>query len=267
VLKYPGSKGRLAAQIVASFPPHRSYLEPCLGSAAVLLAKPRARLETVNDLDGRVCNLFRVLRDRPDALAQELYWTPFSRQEYYEVAELPETDDPVELARRFLVAAWQSHGSDIKWRNGWRFDTGRSTSGVRDTAGQWARLPGAILAAAVRLRGVHIECKPALEVIAARDHPECLIYCDPPYPRSTRARAYYQHEMTDDDHRALLAALLAHSGPVVVSGYACALYDETLEGWHREQIGAVAENGRVRTEVVWRNRLAAPTNLFTTGRN
>jgi len=39
---------------------------------------------------------------------------------------------------------------------------------------------------AVRLKGVQIENKPALELIRAFDHEIILIYLDPPYVLSTR---------------------------------------------------------------------------------
>lgn len=40
VLKYPGSKWRLAEWIVSLMPPHKSYLEPFFGSGAVFFKKP-----------------------------------------------------------------------------------------------------------------------------------------------------------------------------------------------------------------------------------
>lgn len=69
VMKYPGAKWALAEWIIAHFPPHHSYLEPFFGSGAVLFRKPRSHIETVNDLDGQVVNLFRWIRDDPQRLA------------------------------------------------------------------------------------------------------------------------------------------------------------------------------------------------------
>jgi DNA adenine methylase len=263
IIKYPGAKATLAPRLVAGFPPHRCYLEPFFGSGAVLFAKPRARLETVNDLDGRVCALFRALRDRAPDLAEAVFWTPWSREEYRAVGEADRTGDDVEDARRWLVRCWQSHGTHLDRRNGWRWASGKGDDGgTRDYAGEWARLPDRLLAAAARLRGVQVECAPALEVIARHAVGDCLIYADPPYPLSERADRYYRHEMTDDDHRALLDALDAHPGPVVLSGYACPLYDDRLGHWQREEIAATAEGGRARTEIVWRNARAARPRLF-----
>ena len=88
VLKYPGSKGRVANWIVGHIPPHDFYVEPFFGSGAVLFAKPRSKAEVVNDLDGNVVNFFRVCRDAPEELARALYLTPCSRSEYEEIQEI-----------------------------------------------------------------------------------------------------------------------------------------------------------------------------------
>ena len=63
VLRYPGAKNRIADWIVQYFPKHDVYLEPFCGSAAVLLNKEQSRLETINDIDDNVTNLFKVLRN------------------------------------------------------------------------------------------------------------------------------------------------------------------------------------------------------------
>jgi DNA adenine methylase len=266
VIKWPGAKWKLAARIVATLPAHRTYLEPFAGSLAVLFTKERSRLETVNDLDSEIVHFFRVLRERPDELAAVAALTPWAREEWE--ASFAPVEEPLERARRFLVRCQQSHGMRPRTRTGWRHATGRpgqSNGGVRNVARQWADLPPKLLDAAARLIDVQIEHRPALDVIARHAHPDCLIYADPPYPRSTRADWQYRHELTDDDHRALLAALLAHPGPVVLSGYACQLYDDSLGGWQREEIATTAEKGRPRTEIVWRNEGAAVRSLFAAG--
>lgn len=58
IMKYPGSKWSIADWIISHFPEHHSYLEAFFGSGAVLFNKPRSNIETVNDLDGNVVNLF-----------------------------------------------------------------------------------------------------------------------------------------------------------------------------------------------------------------
>lgn len=114
VLKYPGSKWRLADWIVSLMPPHKSYLEPFFGSGAVFFKKPPSRIETINDLDGEIVNLFRCIRERSEKLARAVALTPYSREEYelaWRHRRTPSTVDNVERARLTLVRYWQTHGS------------------------------------------------------------------------------------------------------------------------------------------------------------
>jgi DNA adenine methylase len=101
------------------------------------------------------------------------------------------------------------------------------------------------------LRGVVIEHRDALEVMAQHDAPTTLHYVDPPYVASTRDNGSdYRHEMTDDDHRRLAACLKKLKGSVVLSGYASPLYDLLFAGWQRVERPVAASGGR-RTEVLW----------------
>ena len=79
-MKYPGSKWGSADWIISHFPEHHSYLEPFFGSGGVFFNKPRSDIETINDLDGEVVNLFRQIRNDPERLAREIYFTPYSRE-------------------------------------------------------------------------------------------------------------------------------------------------------------------------------------------
>ncbi len=80
-----------------------------------------------------------------------------------------------------------------------------------------------------------------------------LIYADPPYVLSTRNnRKYYKYEYTDADHIRLLEALIRVKCPVMISGYSCTLYDESLKGWNRARLTNVTQNG-LRHEYLWAN--------------
>lgn len=56
ILKYPGSKWRIADWVISFFPEHHSYLEPFFGSGATFFQKKPSNIETINDLDGGVVN-------------------------------------------------------------------------------------------------------------------------------------------------------------------------------------------------------------------
>lgn len=114
-----------------------------------------------------------------------------------------------------------------------------------------------------RLRGVVIENKDACAVMLQHDSPVTLHYADPPYVFDTRSMANpyckkgYRHEMTDDQHRQLAVTLMELRGMVVLSGYACPLYDSDLYAdWHRVERPALADGARPRTEVLWINDVA-----------
>lgn len=247
-LKYPGSKWNLGQWICGHFPPHSGYVEPFFGSGSAFFNKERTRLEVLNDLDKRVVNLFRVIRDRSEELAALVEMTPWAREEY-ELSYRPPTGDDLEDARSFLIRCWQANGTRLNTRSGWRNQT-------NDTVGkcytdQWRGLPKRIRATADRLKGAMIECRPAVDVIERHAGIETLLYVDPPYPLSTRNGKYYAHEMTDADHEDLLELLLKHPGTVVISGYRCELYDDLLHDWTSVSAPAVADGGRGRTEVLW----------------
>jgi DNA adenine methylase len=263
-LRYHGGKWRLAPWIISHFPPHRVYVEPFGGAASVLLRKDRSYAEVYNDLDDEVVNLFRVLRDKEHArqLIELLELTPFARRELEEAYSI--ANDPIERARRLCVLAFQGFGSTGAMLAG---DTRGRTTGFRANslrsgkhpAGDWQSFPNALRAIVERLQGVVIENRPALQVIEAHDDAETLFYVDPPYVGATRSkknkydRSYhsYRHELTDADHKRLLAALRNVRGMVLVSGYACRLYDEALADWRRFECRTHADGARDRTEILW----------------
>ncbi len=261
VLRWHGGKWLLAPWIISHFPDHRTYTEAFGGAASVLMRKPRAYSEVYNDLDGEVVNLFRVLQNDVTAarLTKLIYLTPFARAEF-ELCYEP-TEDPVERARRLIVIAIMGFGSNAhnpNTRTGFRSNSSRSGT----TPGHdWASYPTCLSLIVERLRGVVIESRPAVEVIAQHDGPDTLHYVDPPYVHSTRDSAAsqkdYRFEMTDADHRALADVLKGVRGGVVLSGYPSPLYDELYGSWHRIERGALADGARSRVEVLWINEKAA----------
>lgn len=74
---YPGGKSKIAKVVWDRFGDTPNLVEPFLGSAAVLLARPPFegnRIETVNDADGHVANFWRALQADPDAVAYYADW-------------------------------------------------------------------------------------------------------------------------------------------------------------------------------------------------
>lgn len=108
LIKYPGSKWRIADWIISFFPEHHSYLEPFFGSGAVLFNKERSHIETINDMDGDVVNFFDWVKRDPERLASAVWKTPYSRKEYDR--SFQKQKDDFQRALSFCVKLNMGHG-------------------------------------------------------------------------------------------------------------------------------------------------------------
>ena len=267
VIKYPGAKWGVAPWVISHFPEHRSYLEPFFGSGAVLFTKPRSAIETVNDIDGEVVNLFDWIGSDPEKLAHAIRFTPYARDVYDRAwaAQYTETDS-FRRAVNFYIRMMMGHGFRTTGEKvGWKNDVqGREAAYA---AKCWAKTPEVIIQAAERLRGVQIENRPAVELIRRFNYPNVLIYADPPYMLGTRQnRKQYRHEMTDDDHVELLEAIKAHRGPAIISGYDSDLYNRELKGWYKDGRTSFTQTASRRREILWMNfEPAAQMDMFREG--
>lgn len=102
--------------------------------------------------------------------------------------------------------------------------------------------------------GARAICGDAISILPTLALPaDALVYCDPPYLIETRqGRRYYDEEMTDDDHRRLLAVLLALPCRVMLSGYASKLYGAALRDWRCLSYRCRTRQ-RTVTECLWMN--------------
>lgn len=249
-LNYPGAKWGMAAEIVSMMPPHRSYLEPYFGSGAVLFNKPPSAIETVNDIDGDIVNFFKVLREQTDRLIEAICLTPYARDVFNDAHENRGIDD-FDKAYRFAIRSRMGHGFKTYQKTGFKIDVyARERSYC---ANAWNRMPDQLREAAVRLKSVQIENRPALELIQKFNYDNVLIYADPPYLLNTRSGKQYRCEMNEQDHLDLLAALHDHKGMVILSGYPSEMYDRELCGWHKIARKSYNQNSDPRTEVLWCN--------------
>lgn len=270
-LKWHGGKHYLAKKIVALMPPHTHYVEPYFGGGSVLLAKdPEGVSEVVNDLHVELTRFWKVLQGGTTfaEFARLCAATPFSMAEWsdadLEFAEFP-VFDPAVLgsdavrAWKFFVLVRQSMAGRMK--NFAPRSRTRTRRGMNEQASAWLSAVEGLPAVHERLRRVAVLTLPALEAIAAEDGPKTLFYVDAPYVRETRAAPdVYQHEMTDDQHRELVATVLGIKGRAMVSMYHHEIYDVLSQkhGWHLVEFDianhAASGGGKKRmTECLWMN--------------
>jgi DNA adenine methylase len=97
-------------------------------------------------------------------------------------------------------------------------------------------------------------------VVSPQDGKDTLFYMDPPYVPDTRGsgEAFGKFDMTEAQHRELLEVIRGIQGKVMISGYACPLYESALSKWCRHEFdlpnnaaGGVLK--RRMTEALWWN--------------
>lgn len=114
-LVWVGGKAAWADMLASYLPPHGMYVEVFGGGASVLLAKHPSKVEVYNDLDCDLVNLFRVLREQPDAFKQLWRWTIVSREEFERLWALdPDTLDPLPRAFRYLYLNRTGFGGHMR---------------------------------------------------------------------------------------------------------------------------------------------------------
>jgi DNA adenine methylase len=273
-ISYYGGKQRMASKIIPLIPKHTVYVEPFAGGAAVLFKKPWPDVsnnnhyrEVINDIDSRLINFYRVLRD--PVLGNTLYamlkLTGHSREEHQTARCHEYGSDTLKDAWAYYVNVTQSFGHELN--AGWR----TSKQACNESA-TWESKTGKLFAYTDRMRSIHIEHDDALNVIKRWDSPHTFFYCDPPYP-GTDCGHYKGY--TIKDFEKLIATLNRCKGSFLLSNYD---QDVTFpDDWTRHTFDTsmyVARDKTVdkkRTEIVWKRGNTTPVrkeiqDLFDSGK-
>jgi DNA adenine methylase len=243
LIKCHGGKAYSARRIIGLLPLHRVYVEPFFAGGNVLLNKPPAPVKVAGDLDPDVINVYRTIQAHPAELARRLEALDYT-EEMFARAAIGEPTDAVNAAVRCVILKrWSRGGLERDLSNAKRQRGGRPGD-----ENSWRTFLADDLSRLVeRLAGVEFRHAPALELIQEFDGPDASFYLDPPYLPSTRtAHDTYRCEMTTADHAARLDEVVVCRGRVVLSGYANALYDRRLAGWHRVTFDMPNHSGQGR---------------------
>lgn len=175
MVPWVGGKRRLAPEILPMFPEHSCYVEPFCGAAALFFMKEPTKVEVLNDINGELVSLYRVVQHHLDEFVRHFRWALNSRELYGWLNETPpDTLTEIQRAARFFYLMKCGFGGKVEGQ----------TFGTATTAKprlNLLRLEEDLSAVHLRLHQVTIERLPWLECIRRYDRPHCLFYLDPPY--------------------------------------------------------------------------------------
>ncbi|KZS54107.1 DNA adenine methylase [Rhizobium anhuiense] len=207
-----GGKRSLAPRLVKAIAaiPHQLYAEPFVGMGGVFFRRTKVpRSEVINDRNGDVINLFRILQRHYPQFMDTLKFQVTSRREFERLKACdPATLTDLERAARFIYLQKLAFGGKVSGQN----------FGVNTTGGarfNLTRLAPLLEDVHERLAGVVIENLDWLKFVDRYDRPGTLFYLDPPYFGSEDD--YGKSLFGRDQFEALAARLRQIKGRFVMS--------------------------------------------------
>ena len=175
IVPWMGGKTRLAKEILPLFPEHQCYVEPFAGGAAIFYKKEPVKAEVLNDINGELVNLYRVVQHHLEEFVRQFKWAISSRQVFeWEKMKNPETLTDIQRAARFYYLQKLAFGGKV---DGQTFGTATTDKPRLNLL----RLEEDLSAAHLRLSSVNIEHLDWLKCIEKYDREHTLFYLDPPY--------------------------------------------------------------------------------------
>lgn len=175
IIPWIGGKRRLAEMLLSRFPAHECYCEVFAGGAAVFFARNPAPVEVLNDVNGDLVNLYRVVTHHLEEFVRQFKWSLSSRQIFkWQQETRPETLTDVQRAARFFYLQQESFGGKVA---GQTWGTATTAPSIN-----LLRIEENLSAAHLRLAGgVYIENLDWAACMERYDRPHTLFYLDPPY--------------------------------------------------------------------------------------
>lgn len=225
---YIGAKTAHLDWIFSFFPEHDTFVDVFGGSGSVIMNKVPGKNDVYNDINGRLCNFYRVLRDeyKRNQLQDLIALTPYSREEFKDDRHKTSEDD-VEDARLFYTKQGMSF-SGCGHSFGYVRCGGVSTKLGAFYNTEW----GGVVK---RMQSVTIDNLPFEKMFENYDDKNTLFYCDPPYV-GTRGTDEYSTEFGEKELDSLVECMKGCKGYVILSGYPHEKLEALLkDGWEVER--------------------------------
>lgn len=115
IIPWIGGKRRLAKEILPLFPEHTCYVEAFAGGAALFFMKAPSKVEVLNDANGELVNLYRVVTHHLEEFVRQFKWALTSRQlfEWLQMTPTAPLTD-IQRAARFYYLQKMCFGGKIE---------------------------------------------------------------------------------------------------------------------------------------------------------
>lgn len=260
IIPWLGGKRRLAEVIIPRFPAHKCYVEVFAGGAALYFMRPPAEVEVINDINGDLVNLYRVVQRHLEEFVRQFKWALSSRQVFKWLQDTrPETLTDIERAARFYYLQQQAFGGKVQGQT-W----GTATTVAAPTV-NLLRLEEDLSMAHMRLHGAYIERLDWQACIKRYDRLHTLFYLDPPYWETEGYGVPFEWS----EYLAMAELMRSVQGKVVLSINDHPAIRECFAGFHVEEVPinyTVGGGGKAvaRTELIYSSWdvAAQPAGLF-----
>lgn len=175
MVRWVGGKRRLAPHILPLFPDHSCYVEAFCGAASLFFLKQPVKVEVLNDINGDLVTLYRVIQHHLEEFVRHFKWALYSREIFKWLQSTPpETLTDIQRAARFFYLQKMGFGGKVQ---GQSFGTATTSKPGLNLL----RLEEQLSAVHLRLHQVFIERLEWSACVTRYDRPHSLFYLDPPY--------------------------------------------------------------------------------------
>ena len=258
IIPWIGGKRRLADTLISRFPPHTCYVEVFAGGAALYFLRPPADVEVINDVNGDLVNLYRVVQNHLEEFVRQFKWALSSRQIFKWTQETPgQVLTDIQRAARFFYLQHHCFGGKV---NGQTWGTATTAPAVN-----LLRIEENLSAAHLRLASTFIEHLPWHECMARYDRPHSFFYLDPPYWQTEG----YGVDFTFAEYERMASVMRSLQGKAILSINDHADIRRVFDGFQLEQLEidytvGGGQKAATRGELIvysW-DRAAEPAGLF-----
>lgn len=196
--RYVGGKFFARKSILRSLPKHSIYIEPFCGGASIFFAKPKAKVNWLNDADEDLIQTLIAIRDTPEQLAAVVLDLPISRERHQHFKMDYQPTTPLEVAARWFFLNRTSYSGIMNRKNCYFSYDPRFTKPQH----RWKDL---IMLASDKLQGVKLTALDFRDLFKQVPS-DAFMFVDPPHYQAKKD-SLYRHDMSAIDHQALATGL------------------------------------------------------------